>query len=254
MRRDLPKKFNFFTFFIIFLSFLFSSCGTTKIKPIPDAETQFEIAKGEFQKKHFTEAVTEFRKLIFNYPGFAKIDSAQYLLAMSYYKNDEYPFAIGEFKKLISSFPSSSLADDASFMIGKANFELSPKPSLDQAYTHYAIEAFESFLEEYPQSDLAPVAKKLLSQAKNKLAEKAYKNGELYVKLKNYKAAMIYLDEVLTEYQESSWTSWALYQKGEVKRFQKKNGEAKEFYQKVIENYPESKPAKKAKEKLEELK
>lgn len=254
MRTKKLSKIKIFIFLVIFSKVLFLSCGTTKIKPIPDAETQFEIAKGEFKKKHFTEAVTEFRKLIFNYPGFAKIDSAQYLLASSYYKNDEYAFAIGEFKKLISSFPSSSLADDASFMIGKANFELSPKSSLDQTYTHYAIEAFESFLEEYPQSDLAPVAKKLLWDAKNKLAEKAYKNGKLYVKLKDYKAAMIYLDEVLKEYQESLWTSWALYQKGEVKRFQGKNGEAKEFYQKVIENYPKSKPAKKAKQRLDEVK
>ncbi len=253
MRMKYPKEIKSFVLLIIFSSAVFSSCGTTKVQPIPDAETQFEVAKREFQKKHFSEAVTEFRKLVFNYPGFAKIDSAQYLLAMSYFKNDEYAFAIGEFKKLISSFPSSSLADDASFMIGKANLELSPKPSLDQTYTYHAIEALEAFLEDYPESDLVPEAEDLLRKSKDKLAQKAYKNGELYVKLRDYQAALIYLEEVLEKYPESRWSSWALYQKGEVKRLQKINGAAKEFYQKVIEDYPESKAAEKAKQRLGEL-
>jgi len=252
MRIKKPSKLESLVPFVVFTSALFLSCGSSKIKPIPDAETQFQIAKKEFKEKHFTDAVTEFRKLIFNYPGFANIDSAQYLLAMSYFENDEYAFAIGEFKKLVSYFPSSHLADDASFMIGQANFQLSPKPSLDQTYTQHTIEALENFLEEYPQSDLAPQAKTLLNKAKNKLAEKTYKTGELYVKLGNFQAALIYLDEVLEEYQNSKWTCWALYQKGEIKRYQKKNGEAQEYYQKVIQNHPQSKAAKKAKKRLEE--
>jgi len=210
MKMEKILKIKIFYLLIFLSSILFISCGSKKIKPIPDADTQYE--------------------------------------------DDEYAYAIGEFKKLISSFPSSHLADDASLMIGKANLKLSPKPSLDQTYTRYAIETLKSFLEDYPESDLVPEAKNLLQKSKDKLAQKAYKNGELYVKLGYYQAALIYLEEVLENYPDSPWMSWALYQKGEVKRLQKENGEAENYYRKVMDEYPESKAAQKAKERLEELK
>lgn len=241
--------------FVIFFSwgiFLFG-CASRNIKPIPDADTQFEIAKRVYNKKHYSDSVIEFQKLIFNYPGYAYIDSAQYLLAMSYFKDKDYASAAAEFRKLVSSFPTSSLSDEAFFMVGLCDYELSPKPELDQKYTFMAIEGLESFLDEYPESELVSEAQRLLLEARSKLAKKAYKNGELYVKMKEYDSALIYLDEVIDNYSDTPWAGWALFQKGEVYRLKKKNNEAKEYYQKVISDFPQSPAVKKAQERLKKL-
>ena len=242
--------------FVIFSSwgiFIFG-CASRNIKPMPDANTQFEIAKRVYNRKHYYDSVIEFQKLILNYPGYAFIDSAQYLLAMSHFKDKDYASAAAEFRKLVSSFPTSSLADESFFMVALCDFQLSPKSELDQKYTFTAIEGLESFLDEYPESELVSQVKELLLEARSKLAKKAYKTGELYVKLKDYDGALIYLDEVIDNYSDTPWAGWALFQKGEVYRLKKINNDAKEYYQKVISDYPQSEAAKKAQERLQKLK
>lgn len=235
------------------LILLLFSCGSQNIKPIPDAEDQFQIAKREYQKKDWSDAVMEFQKLIFNYPGFVNADSAQFLLAMSYYNDKEYSLAAGEFNKLVFSFPTSPLTDDAMFYAAVCALKQSPGPHLDQRYTHLAIERFEAFLEEYPESELVPEVEKKLSEAKSKLAKKAYKNGELYVKMKNYDAALIYLNEVSDLYGDTPWAPQAFFLIGEIYLKQKKIDQAKKLFQEFIVKYPQNKLISKVKKILNKI-
>jgi len=237
---------------LIIIALIFS-CGSQNVKPIPDAEDQFEISKRKYQKKDWSDAVIEFQKLIFNYPGFAKADSAQFLLAMSYYNDKEYPLAAGEFNKLAFSFPTSPLTDDAMFYAGVCALKQSPGSDLDQEYTHLGIERFQAFLDEYPESELVPRAEKELFDARSKLAGKTYKNGELYVKMKNYDAALIYLNEVVDFYGDTPWAAQASFLMGEVYLKQKKLEQAKKSFQDFVEKYPQNKLTDKAKKKIDKM-
>jgi len=218
-----------------------------------DAEDQFALAKREFEIKHYDQAMIEFQKLIFNYPGAVFIDSAQYLLGMSYYNQEEYPLAIVEFNKLLSSFPTSQLSDDAAFMRAFGDFKMSAKAELDQKHTLQAIEELQSFLDDYPASDRAKEAFDLLKECRSKLAKKAYKNGHLYFKRKQYEAALIYLKDVINGYHDTEWAAPSQFQIAEVYFKQKKFDQAKTEYQKFLESFPQDKLAKKAKERLEKL-
>jgi outer membrane protein assembly factor BamD len=241
---------------ILILSILIlvlSSCGSQNIKPLPNAEDQFQIAKREYQEENWSDAVMEFQKLIFNYPGFAKADSAQFLLALSYFNDKEYPLAAGEFNKLVYSFPTSSLTDDAMFHAGVCALKQSPGSDLDQKYTQLAVERFQAFLEEYPESELVPQVEKKLLEARSKLAEKTYKSGELYVKMKDYDASLIYLNEVLDLYGDTPWATQALFLKGQVYFNQKKLGQAKQTFEEFIEKYPQDKLIAEAKEKIKDI-
>jgi len=229
------------------------ACGPKQANLILDAEDQFALAKREFEKKHYEQALIEFQKLIFNYPGAAFIDSAQYLLGMSYYNQKEYPLAIVEFNKLLSSFPTSQLSDDAAFVRAFCDFKMSARAELDQKHTLQAIEELQSFLDDYPTSDRAKEAFDLLKECRSKLAKKAYKNGHLYFKRKQYEAALIYLKDVINGYHDTEWVAPAQFQIAEVYFKQKKYDQAKEEYQKFLENFPQDKLAKKAKERLEKL-
>jgi len=232
---------------------LLSSCASQKVKPIPRAEDQFEIAKREYETKDWSDAVLEFQKLIFNYPGFAKADSAQFLLGMSYFNDKEYPLAAGEFNKMVYSFPTSPLTDDAMFYAGVCALNQSPGLHLDQEYTYLAIDRLETFLEEYPGSELVPLAREKLLEARSKLAEKTYRTGKLYEKMKNYDSALIYLNEVLELYADTPWAPEALFLIGEVYFKQEKLDRAKETFAEFVDKYPESKLTEKAKEKINHI-
>ncbi len=247
----MSKKLN--TIILSILTLLWLSCASQTIKPLPGAEEQYQIAKREYQQKDWSNAVMEFQKLIFNYPGFAKADSAQFLLAMSYYNNKEYPLAAGEFKKLAFSFPTSFLTDDAMYYAGVCALEQSPKPDLDQQYTQIAIERFGDFLEEYPQSEFVPQAEQKLLEARSKIAKKSYNTAYLYVKMGDYNAALIYLNEILDLYSDTPWASEAFFLLGEVYLKQNKLDKAKETFQEFVEKYPQDKLADKAKEKINHI-
>ncbi len=247
------KNIELLLCFSLFLLVFSMACGPKQTNLILDAEDQSALAKREFEKKHYDQAVIEFQKLIFNYPGAVFIDSAQYLLGMCYFNQKDYPLAIVEFNKLLSSFPTSQLSDDAAFMVAFCDFKMSARSELDQRHTLKAIEELRSFLDDYPVSDRAKEAFDLLKECRSKLAKKAYKNGRLYFKRKQYEAALIYLKDVINGYHDTKWVAPAQFQIAEVYFKQKKYDQAKTEYQKFLENFPQDKLAKKAKERLEKL-
>ncbi len=241
-------------FSIAFLSFVFGfGCGPKAPKIVLDAEDQYALAKREFERKHWDNAVVELQKLIFNYPGAAFIDSAQFLLGMTYFNQEEYPLAIGEFNKLLSSYPTSQLSDDAAFMVALSDFKMSPKAELDPKHTQRAMDELKNFLDDYPESDRREEAFEVLNKCRTKLAKKAFQSGYLYYRRGFYPSALIYLRQVLNDYHDTEWAGQAQFQIAEVFYKQKKYEQAKEEYQKFLQYFPEDELAKKAKKRLKKI-
>ena len=235
------------------LPLILSCAAARKETPVLGAEDQFALAKREYDKRKYSSSVLEFQKLIFNYPGAASLDSAQYLLGMCYFQDKDYSSSVGEFKKVLSSFSESPLADDASFMIAYAHFKDSPKAELDQTNTLKAIQELKDFLDEYPESQHATEAQKLLFEARSKLAHKLYNNGRIYYKLKHYDAALLYLQDVLDQYSDTRYAAPASFLKGESYREQRKYDLAELEYRKFLEKYPGDKLTGKVKARLNRL-
>jgi outer membrane protein assembly factor BamD len=237
---------------LVVIVFLLGCASKSKMAP-RNAEDQFGIAKDKYQKKKYDEAVTEFYKVIFSYPGASFIDSAQLYLGMCYYRQEDYSLAIAEFKKLLSSFPTSRLADEAEYFIPLCNYCMSLKAPLDQEDTKLAIEGFADFLDYYPDSPYAPRAKRYLLEARSKLAEKTYKNGILYIKLNECPAALIYFNEVLDKYGDTKWAGKSIFRIAEVYEKQGERTKALEKYKELVQNHPQEELVKEAQNKIEKL-
>lgn len=242
-----------FSVFCILYSVFGLGCGPKMGKIILDAEDQYALAKREFEKKHYAQAVIELEKLILSYPGVSFIDSAQYLLGMAYFNQQEYPLAIEEFNKLLTSYPTSLLADDAAFKVTESDFKMSPRAELDQSHTQKAMDELKNFLDDYPQSDRREEGLQLLNKCRAKLRKKAYKSGYLYYKMRRYDSALIYFRQVINEYHDTEWAKPAQFQIAEGLYKNKKYDEAKEEYQKFLQDFPDDKLAKKAKQRLEKI-
>lgn len=240
--------------YLFLILFLLLGCASSRREtPLLGAEEQFTIAKKEYEKKHYPDARMEFQKLIYNYPGVAFVDSAQFLLGMCYFREEDYPAAVGEFNKLLSTFSASPLADEASFMIAYAHLEDSPRAELEQKNTLRAIQELKNFLEEYPYSEYAEEAQNLLLKAHSKIAKKLYRTAELYFKLKHYEAAQIYLQEILELYPETKYSDEANFLMAEAYLKQGKYDLAEIEYRKFLKEYPESKLSAKVKKRLKKL-
>ena len=242
-----------FSVFCLLYSVFGIGCGPKAPKIILDAEDQYALAKREYDKKHWDQAALELQKFILNYPGVSFIDSAQYLLGLTYFNQTEYPLAIGEFSRLLSSYPTSPLADDAAFKAAESDFKMSPKAELDQEHTQKAMDELNNFLNDYPQSDRREEALQLLNKCRAKLAFKAYKAAYLYCKMRHYESALIYLRQVTNEYHDTEWAKSAQFQIAEVLYKEKKYDQAKGEYQKFLQDFPNDELAQKVNKRLEKI-
>jgi len=232
---------------------LFMGCSSYNVKRNMTAEERFELAKRMFKNHDHFEAKSQFKILVLNNPGSPFIDEAQYLLAESHFNLKEYILAADEYNRLIRLYPKSQWLDDAMFKIALCDYKLSPKPSLDQKYTILAVQHFQEFLEEFPQSDLVPEAERLMKICREKLAEKEYKAGELYRKLSNYHAAIVYFDGVINQFYDSKYASEAYYWKAECLYRSQRNEEALTAFLQFMSKYPRSPYAEKSKERIKDL-
>ncbi len=237
---------------LISFALLLQTCGVPGVKTAPTAAEQFSLAKKEYDKKHYLNAIEGFQKVIFNFPGVTIVDTAQYYLAMSYYDNEEYELAATEFNRLNVNYPHSDYVDDAQYMAGVCYFKNTPQNyGLDQEDMKRAITAMEDFITDNPDSPLIGDARKIILEARTRLARKEFENGMLYFRLDDYQAASIYFQLVIDDYTDTEYASKALFKLAESAYKQKKYLDSQAKFNSFINLYPGDGSVSKAKEYIE---
>lgn len=227
-------------------------CGH-KPTPVLSVKEQFTLAKQLYDKHKFFKAQQEFEKLIYTYPGNTIIDTAQYFLSMSQFGQKEYVIAAGEFERLLQSYPQSEYADDAQYQIGMCHYKMSPKYQLDQTETYEALDAFQTFLGNFIGSPLVEDARNRIRELEDKLAQKKFMTGLLYLKLTDYEPAITYFWTVRDEYPATDWAVRAIYYTGEAYYGQKDYAKALETLQAFATGFPSHPLSIKAAKKIEQI-
>jgi outer membrane protein assembly factor BamD len=198
---------------LILTSFFLFYCSGNKPTPEWTARDYYKAAKEEYDDESFFEAANDFTVVLLRFAGSTVADSAQYYLADSHYEMGDYLIAAVEFEKLINDMNRSPLVADAQLRLAQCYYELSPRAALDQEYTIKAIREYQYFVEENPTHPKKEQAEKRIFKLRNKLGEKEYENAEIYRKMKEFEAAVIYYDQVLAKYYDTDWADDSQYGK-----------------------------------------
>ena len=117
--------------------------------------------------------------------------------------------AIAEYDRLIRKMPFSPFIEKARYRICEAYLILSPKYFNDQTYSEKALEKLQEFIDDYPGSDERNKAELDIRQLRNKLSEKAYNSGILYMKMEEYKAALLAFKQIIELYYDTDFIELA---------------------------------------------
>jgi outer membrane protein assembly factor BamD len=223
---------------ILILSLVIYSCSSSSKNDIQtdDSDKAMVVAMKKYDKKDYLDAIEDFSLIKIKFSGTKIADKAQYYLGMCYFQRKEFILAASEFENLVKNYSASTYSIQGRYQLALCYYNLSPDYSLDQTYTKYAITELQNFIELYPNDKSASDAEAKIKELKNKLAYKLYKSGELYMMMDDYKAAIIYFENVLQEYFETDYADDALYYKiqallkrnksedalKEIERFEKK--------------------------------
>lgn len=176
-----------------------------------DADQLLNYATERIESEDWKDASRALETFVFQYPTHPRYQEARYRLGQVYFDREDYLSAASEFARLADDYPNGDFADDARFGVCAAYARVSPEPRLDQEYTRTAITHCESLLGFYPDSEYAPRAREMITELRNKLAEKTYLIGRDYLRLKAYDSAIIYFDDLLEQYPASASAPKALY-------------------------------------------
>ncbi len=200
---------------VVLMALLVAGCSGSGKSDIntEDPDKAFDIAKANYDKKDYVQAIEDFSLIKVKFSGTNISDKAQFFLGMSYLKQQEYILAAYEFEYLLKNYATSKYSTDGRFQLAMCYFGMSPKWSLDQTYTHQAITEFKNFLELFPTDKNAPDAEAKIKELRNKLAYKELKSADLYLTMESYKAATIYYENVVSDYFDTDYADDALYGK-----------------------------------------
>lgn len=163
------------------------SCGDyAKVLKSADNLYRYEAAKGYFTQGHYNRSAELLNDLILVTKGTERGEECLYLLAMANYNGKNYEGAAETFKRYYQSYPRGTFNEEAHFYAGKALYESTPEPRLDQTDTYNAVTEFSSFIELYPNSKYRKQAQDYIFELQDKLVEKEYLNAKLYYDLGDY--------------------------------------------------------------------
>jgi len=237
---------------IIIMSLLFLSCAVFhKEKPTP-ADILVK-ADEEFSKGNYSKAEKLYTDYLTVEPLSPDVARVHFMLGKCLYEDKDFEAALSKFSFVTTNFPTSEYAPEADLMLGKCYLALSPKPELDQSYTRRAILYFRNFIESYPDSPLVPEAKKGIKQAREKLARKQLLSARFYFRISQFKAARIYLEELLDEYPEVAFIDEAKLLLAKTYLHLGEKDRAISLFEELTKS-PEKKIARKSEKELEKLK
>jgi outer membrane protein assembly factor BamD len=231
------------------LLFSLGGCGTRN--PYPPGS--FERGQRYYEKNKPHEAVEVFNTFIRQNPTDSLAAKAQYLKALSYIEIKEYPLAAVELKILRKDYPTSELVEDAYFYEGVAYFKQVGRIERDVTGAYDARAHFLKFLEFYPNSEYAEQARDYLQQVSDMVVRKRLSAANVYRHLGEHGAVMVVMETTLLEEADSSLLAEVLYRLGEAAYRLGESDKARTAYQRLVDEYPDSRYAGAARGRLNSL-
>ncbi|WP_290743411.1 outer membrane protein assembly factor BamD [Fibrobacter sp. UBA4309] len=205
----LPLLFSLFVSTAFFAGC--SSSNSGKVNHTEFCRAKYETAEELFKKGKYGRAQDKLEDILSLCAGTGYMEQSQFLLAESYFNLEEWIEARGEYGSFIINFPGSPFVETAEFRKAIASFNMEFRVSRDEANTTIAMRDFERYLSNYPDSPLRDSVNYYYDLLVERLAEKEFQTGRLYLRMDKPQAAVIYFKEFLETYQKSKRRREALF-------------------------------------------
>jgi outer membrane protein assembly factor BamD len=205
-------KVRLYIFLII--TFILSSCGEyEKLLKSSDYELKKAKAKEYYDEREYVKSAEILSQIMPRFRASSEAEELNWMNAMSYYGMKDYFMASSLFKQFVEQFPFGNHAEEANYMAAYTDYLQAPRPELDQENTVSAIEGFRLFITRFPNSQRVEDSRKYITELQEKLVEKSYLCARLYYDRKEYKAAVVALNNSLKELADTKYREELMFLK-----------------------------------------
>lgn len=182
-----------------------SSCKTEfeKIRTSNDPALILEKADIHYDEGSWVKAQSLYDIIIPFYRGKKEADDIFYKYAYTYYNLEDFILASHYFDSYAKTFGNSNRKEEATFMSAYSNYLMSPNYKLDQTYTLKAIDALQQYTNNFPTSEKVKQCNDIIDELRAKLEVKAFEQGKLYFRVRQYEAAITSFKGMLLDYPDT---------------------------------------------------
>lgn len=142
---------------------------------------------------------------------------AQFNIGQANEREAKYPEAIAAYQLVVTRYAGESIAGDAQYQIGYVLLKEHREGSYDRASAQKAREAFEDFISRYPESEKVPQARENMASLEGGSNKSILEIARFYDRTKQFKAAVIYYNEVIQQQPDSPESGLAKARIAELK-------------------------------------
>ncbi|MEJ2684620.1 MAG: outer membrane protein assembly factor BamD [Candidatus Sulfobium sp.] len=241
---------------VFLVSLLFSCSGKTAVKPTEvgfNAQRSFAKANKLIEDKDYKEArriLTEIKNRDLS-GKFAPL--AQLKIADSYARDDEPELAAAEYRKFIEMFPDHRLASYAQYQIAMIYFDQIEGPERGYSGAAQALAEFEKLKRDYPRNPYREIVNLRIQKCRNTIADYEFLVGKFYMDKDSYNAAIGRFEGLVGKYPKYRNMDRVLLDLGICYMEKGRNDKASDYFTRLLDGYPNSPLAAKARKKLSSL-
>ena len=236
----------------LFSVVLLSGCSEyQKVLKESDVKKKYDMAEKLYNEGDYKRAIRIYEQIVPQYVGKPQGERLQYFYADAYYQSEDYYLAAYQFERFSKSYPRSDKAEEAAFMGAKSQYLTSPRYSLDQNETQKAIDRLQVFINNHSQSEYLEEANKMMEDLRGKLEKKSFEIAKQYNRISDYNASIKSFEIFFENFPGSLYKEDAMFYDYLARynlavnsvygRKKERIASAKEAYNSLKNDYPESK-------------
>jgi outer membrane protein assembly factor BamD len=219
----------------------------------------FEEAAKEVRKGHHDTGRLLFATIINTYPDSPFLPLAKLAIADSFFLEGTTSALIQAaqaYQDWLTFFPTDPLADDASLKVAEAEMRQMGLSDRDISHARKAEQRLKVLLQQYPKSPLRATVEARLHEVQENLAMHNLQIARFYYDVKystgkgGLKGAQSRLKEIVDKYPCFSFNDEVFYRLASTYQQEEEPDEAARYYQKLVQEFPESEFNEKAIEQL----
>lgn len=155
-------------------------------------------------KSSMEKAIEIFAAIVRTAPYGKYTARAQFNIGLATEKQGNADAAVTAYTAVVDKFPDDPIAADAQYQIGYLWLKTARSGVNDAKAVANAKVGFQDFLHRYPKSEKAAQARENLRRLEQRQTSNAFQIAKFYDKQKNYRAAVIYYNDVIRQQPGSS--------------------------------------------------
>lgn len=219
----------------------------------------FEEAAKEVRKGHHDTGRLLFSTIINTYPDSPFLPLAKLAIADSFFlegTTSSLIQAAQAYQDWLTFFPTDPLADDASLKVAEAEMRQMGLSDRDISHARKAEQRLKVLLQQYPKSPLRETVESRLHEVQENLAMHNLQIARFYYDVKystgkgGLKGSQSRLKEIVDKYPCFSYNDEVYFRLASTYQAEEEPDEAARYYQKLVQEFPESEYNEKAKDQL----